>query len=712
MNVYKLEAAIGLNTTEYQKGLKTAGESMAALGSKIKDGAAAIGKATAAGMAAGAASAAALAKSAVSAYADYEQYIGGIETLFGNSAETLIKNSENAFATAGMDVNQYMETSIQSAASLINSLDGDQQKAAELMDISITDMADNVNKMGTSMEGVQNAYRGFSRGNFQMLDNLALGFSGTKEGMQELLDKAQEISGIQYDISSYSDIVQAIHVVQTEMGITGTTAKEAAKTISGSIGAAKAAWKNLTVEIAKDNGDVSEAFKLFGDSVGNVFENILPRAEQALDGVGDLIVEAAPQISKSIGQLVPKVVPSVLKTGVSIVGAVGKGLVQAAPELLTATSDIMKAVFNSFMGADLGVFDWIKDDASRVVEAVKATFKNIDWGNLKDSFGNLGGSFNNAFSRIGDGIAWASENVISPLVEWGANDVLPKVFDSLAASIDICTAAIDFMKPAAEWLWDNFLEPLAGDAGDVIAGTLDLISKGLGAVADEFSGVDWSGYWEDIDNGEFFANWERGAKSIGDLLSDNADAIDDFFNEGEFGRKWNEFWQHLGASVQEQHETIDNALFITTHYINEFTDAWKTGKKEITDAVDAIGRKYNEFKNMWGVGADSIKDELTDADSLGGIGWQLIKNKLPMFGDGGRVTHPTLAIVGEKEPETIVPDSKRGAFGNTTQNISVTINGAYNIEDPESRRSLVEEMSRELANLGINQKRAVGGAGW
>jgi hypothetical protein len=410
-------------------------------------------------------------------------------------------------------------------------------------------------------------------------------------------------------------------------------------------------------------------------------------------------------IAKKIGGIAVKAIPEIVST-------IGKGLIKAAPDLLTSTSSMMKMLYSAAENAELGPFDWVRDDALSVIDDVRSTFKNIDWGNLKDSFGNLGGSFNNAFSRIGDGIAWASENVVSPLVEWGANDVLPKVFDSLAASIDICTAAIDFMKPAAEWLWDNFLEPLAGDAGDVIAGTLDLISKGLGAVADEFSGVDWDGYWKDIDNGEFFANWERGAKSISDLLSDNADAIDDFFNEGEFGRKWNEFWQHLGASVQEQHETIDNALFITTHYINEFTDAWKTGKKEITDAVDAIGRKYSEFKDMWGVGADSIKDEITDADSVGGIAWQLFRNKLPMYGDGGRVTHPTLAIVGEKEPETIVPDSKRGAFGNTTQNISVTINGAYNIEDPESRRSLVEEMSRELANLGINQKRAVGGVGW
>ena len=172
-----------------------------------------VGKLAGAGIAAAATGVAALGKQAVSAYADFEQLSGGIETLFGDSANYVMKRAQLAYRTAGMSANEYMETSIDSAAALINSLGGDQAKAAVLMNMSITDMADNVNKMGTTMEAVQNAYRGFSRGNFTMLDNLALGFAGTKEGMQELLDKAQELSGVEYDIGSYADIVNAIHVV-------------------------------------------------------------------------------------------------------------------------------------------------------------------------------------------------------------------------------------------------------------------------------------------------------------------------------------------------------------------------------------------------------------------------------------------------------------------------------------------------------------------
>ena len=174
-------------------------------------------KVTTAAVAAGATAVGGLVTKAVKGFGDYEQLVEGVETLFGDSAQTVIDNAEKAFTTAGMSMNDYMETSIQSAAAMINSLDGDTAKASELMNISITDMADNVNKMGTNMEAVQNAYKGFSRGNFTMLDNLALGFAGTKEGMQELLDQAEKISGVKYDISSYSDIVQAIHVVQKEM---------------------------------------------------------------------------------------------------------------------------------------------------------------------------------------------------------------------------------------------------------------------------------------------------------------------------------------------------------------------------------------------------------------------------------------------------------------------------------------------------------------
>ena len=690
MNVYKLEAAIGLNTTEYQKGLKTAGESMTATGDKIKLAAANISKVACASFAAIAGAATATTAAVVKGVDAYSKYGDNIDKMSQ-------KLNMSAQAYQEWDaVMQHSGANIESMGAAIKTLSAALETESDVfaklgLDASALRGMSSEQLFETTITALQNVdsetERTYLASKLLGRGAVELGalLNTSAEDTQKMRDRVHELGGVMSDeavkaAAKYRDSLQDMKTAFSGLG--------------RSLGA------EFLPAFTKISDGLTGIFSGDEDAAELVTEGI----DNALDTLGTSAARMKP-IAKKIGGIAVKAIPEIVST-------IGKGLIKAAPDLLTSTSSMMKMLYSAAENAELGPFDWVRDDALSVIDDVRSTFKNIDWGNLKDSFGNLGGSFNNAFSRIGDGIAWASENVVSPLVEWGANDVLPKVFDSLAASIDICTAAIDFMKPAAEWLWDNFLEPLAGDAGDVIAGTLDLISKGLGAVADEFSGVDWSGYWKDIDNGEFFANWERGAKSIGDLLSDNADAIDDFFNEGEFGRKWNEFWQHLGASVQEQHETIDNALFITTHYINEFTDAWKTGKKEITDAVDAIGRKYSEFKNMWGVGADSIKDEITDADSVGGIAYQIFKNKIPFFGDGGRVTHPTLAIVGEKEPETIVPDSKRGAFGNTTQNISVTINGAYNIEDPESRRSLVEEMSRELANLGINQKRAVGGAGW
>lgn len=330
MDVFDLQAKIRLDDSEYKNGL-----------SAIKGTLADFAKFSAATLGAVATGVSAIAKESVSAYADYEQLAGGIETLFGSSADTVMKNAEKAYQTAGRSMNEYMETSIQSAAALINSLGGDQAKAAELMDLSITDMADNVNKMGTNMEAVQNAYGGFSRGNFMMLDNLALGFSGTKQGMQELLDKAQEISGIEYDISSYSDIVQAIHVVQEEMGITGTTAKEASGTISGSIGSVKAAWENLKVEISKDDGNVGEAFDKLSETAGAAFDNMLPRVEKALDGVGDLIVKGAPKIGKSISKIIPKITPPLMEASVSIIGALGTGIIENIPTLLQTGGEVI-----------------------------------------------------------------------------------------------------------------------------------------------------------------------------------------------------------------------------------------------------------------------------------------------------------------------------------------------------------------------------------
>lgn len=295
-----------------------------------------VGKVAGAGLAAAAGAAGAVAKQAISSYADFEQLSGGIETMFGENAAAVMRNADRAFQSAGLSANAYMETAIQSSAALINSLGGDQAEAARLMDVSITDMADNVNKMGTSMEAVQNAYRGFSRGNFTMLDNLALGFAGTKEGMQQLLDKAQELSGLKYDIGSYSDIVNAIHVVQTEMGITGTTAKEASETISGSISSLKAAWANLLTGIADGNADLEGLAGNVTSSLKAVISNLKPVIKTALKGLAEVVRELAPEIAAELPRLVSDLMPSLVEAAVGIAIGLADGLVKNAPKIISA----------------------------------------------------------------------------------------------------------------------------------------------------------------------------------------------------------------------------------------------------------------------------------------------------------------------------------------------------------------------------------------
>lgn len=341
MNLLELFVKLGIDDSEYKKGIADAESDATSKGGKIATALGVVGKTVAAGVAVATGAVAALTKQSVAAYAEQEQLIGGVETLFGSSAKKVLEDASNAFMSAGMSMNQYMETSIQSAASLINSLDGDQAKAAELMNMSITDMADNVNKLGTSMEAVQDAYRGFSRQNYTMLDNLALGFAGTKEGMQELLDKAQEFSGIQYDISSYADIVEAIHVVQTEMGIAGTTAKEASGTIQGSFGALKSAWDNLVVGISSPDADLGSLIDNVVQSASTAGKNVLPVVERALTGVSTLIEELLPPIAERIPEIVTEVLPGLIEAGAKAVIALADGFLTNAPMLLQSGIDLI-----------------------------------------------------------------------------------------------------------------------------------------------------------------------------------------------------------------------------------------------------------------------------------------------------------------------------------------------------------------------------------
>lgn len=235
-----------------------------------------------------------ISKSALDAYANYEQLVGGVDKLFGKSSSTIIKNANKAYRTAGVSANKYMEQATSFSASLISSLNGDTQKAAKITDMAIRDMSDNVNVFGSNMEDIQRAYQGFAKQNYTMLDNLKLGYGGTKTEMERLLKDAEKISGVKYDISNLSDVYEAIHVIQKEMNITGTTAKEASKTIEGAVNSMKSAWENwLTAIGSGSEKDIQKTTKALTKSISNVGKNALPVIKNVLKSMKGLVAFAS-----------------------------------------------------------------------------------------------------------------------------------------------------------------------------------------------------------------------------------------------------------------------------------------------------------------------------------------------------------------------------------------------------------------------------------
>lgn len=298
-------------------------------------------KASAAAVGAASAGVAALGTACINAYADYEQLVGGVETLFKDSADTIQTYADNAYKTAGLSANEYMETVTSFSASLLQSLDGDTEKAAAAADLAITDMADNANKMGTAMESIQYAYQGFAKQNYTMLDNLKLGYGGTKEEMQRLLADAEKLSGVKYDLSSYADVVEAIHVIQTEMGITGTTAEEASTTIQGSVASMKAAWANLMVGMADDTQNFDLLLSNFIESIGTVADNLLPRIGIVIEGMGKLVAGLAPEIASALPTLTNELLPNLVELGVQSISALVQGIQENGDSLAAGALSIV-----------------------------------------------------------------------------------------------------------------------------------------------------------------------------------------------------------------------------------------------------------------------------------------------------------------------------------------------------------------------------------
>ena len=375
----ELKASGGIDLSKLTNALKKVGEVALEVSKKLLQISAAVGSALAGIVSLG-----------VKSYAELEQNLGGVETLFGESADKVVENAKNAFKTAGVSANEYMAGVTSFSASLLQSLGGDTAKAADVADMAFKDMSDNANKFGTDMSSIQNAYQGFAKQNYTMLDNLKLGYGGTKTEMERLLKDAEKISGVKYDIKNLSDVYNAIHVIQEELGVAGTTALEAEKTISGSAASMKAAFDNFI------NGSGSP--EQLGEAITNFVSNI-----------ANAIQQLAPSILTGITTLLQTLIPQV-----------GSILISLIPQLFDAVSSMIDSVLNMISSNTDGLSNTISDLINKVVSFLTTNIPKIIEMGLK------------LLIALGEGISKNLGTIIPSII-----DVILTIVDTLLSNLDL-----------------------------------------------------------------------------------------------------------------------------------------------------------------------------------------------------------------------------------------------------------------------------------
>ena len=476
MDVFDLFAKISLDSSEYEKGLKNAkssasgltglfgkvGSAASTVGKGIFNVATNVAKVSVAATTAGATAISALTGLAISSYADYEQLVGGVETLYKTSADKVQQYAADAYKTAGLSANEYMNTATTFAASLVSSLGGDTEQAAELANTAISDMSDNSNKMGTAMSSIQDAYNGFAKQNYTMLDNLKLGYGGTKTEMQRLLDDANKLNAAQgnytnYTINSYADVVSAIHDVQNAMGITGTTSKEASTTIQGSVNATKSAWSNLVTGIADDNANFGQLISNFVDSATTAASNIIPRIEVALNGVAKLIESLVPPIMAELPSLIETVLPQLAQSAVNIVQTLVTGISANEARLLDSAIQIITVLGN-------GIYQMLPTVAQSALQIILTLVSKLNENlpQMLDTAGQMLIAFVEGVSEHLPDIMLAAASIVETLLTYfiehlpdiveGAMQMGDAVIDGI---IDGISAAWDSLVSWFNGLWDN-----------------------------------------------------------------------------------------------------------------------------------------------------------------------------------------------------------------------------------------------------------------
>lgn len=582
------------NMNESMKDATNSASKMSSVMKGIGSGAIKVGKGLAVAGAAAATAVTALVSKSVGAFADYEQLTGGVETLFGaggrsveeyaqsvgksvsdiqgkydslmSAQNAVLENANKAYMTAGMSANEYMDTVTGFSASLISSLGGDTNKAADYANSALVDMSDNANKMGTDMESIKNAYQGFAKQNYTMLDNLKLGYGGTQEEMKRLLSDAEKLTGQRYDISSFADITQAIHAIQTQMDITGTTAKEASTTISGSWGSLKAAFENTLVGLTTGGEMFDQSLDALVDSAKTFGQNVIPAITGALSGVGSLIESLAPVIVAELPSMVSDILPHLVSATKSLV----TGLISQLPALGKAVLDAIPSIFD-------GMTDVIGESSV---------------GKLKGSFEGLKNTITDTFSNIGPMLKDFCEGGISTFC------------DALSTAMDLASGAISVIEA---------LSPVIGAvAGAIITykGAV-LLWNAAETAKNVVMGISTAAQWA--------LNVAMTANPIGIVIVAIGALVGAFivlWNKSEgFRNFWINLWEKVKAivtsaweGIKAGFEKIKNGISAVKEKVSTMWNGVKEKTSELWGGVkNVVSEKLNNIKSAYDAHGGGLK---------------------------------------------------------------------------------------------------------
>ncbi len=611
------------NMNESMKDATNSASKMSSVMKGIGSCAIKVGKGLAVAGAAAATAVTALVSKSVGAFADYEQLTGGVETLFGaggrsveeyaqsvgksvsdiqgkydslmSAQNAVLENANKAYMTAGMSANEYMDTVTGFSASLISSLGGDTNKAADYANSALVDMSDNANKMGTDMESIKNAYQGFAKQNYTMLDNLKLGYGGTQEEMKRLLSDAEKLTGQRYDISSFADITQAIHAIQTQMDITGTTAKEASTTISGSWGSLKAAFQNVLVGLTTGGDMFDQSLDALINTAVTFGQNIIPAIKGALSGVGYLIEGLAPVIGETIPPLINDLAPTLANSAVSLISSLVNGLTQNATQFSECLSNMIIVAVAGISTVVPQLLDAASKIVSNLMQGLTNSMPQIVNGAVTLVEGLVNGLVNNIPLLI-----MGAVQLVASLAN-GLIANLPRIID---AGVNLITGIVSASYSMMPQIIQNGMQLVVNLAVGLVRAIPQLIAalpRITGAIVKGFKSVNW------FDLGlQLIKSIWGGIKSIGSEMWNGVK------------EKTSELWGGVKNVVSEKLNNIKSAYDAHGGGLKGATFAAIEGVKEYYrtgyDAINQLtGGKLGEVVNAVGEKMEVVKGKFSEA---------------------------------------------------------------------------------------------------